>query len=194
MRTLRVACVGLALLPAVAWGHHFMGAELPRTLMQGFLSGLGHPIIGLDHAAFIVATGFVLALARHGLWGIPAMIAGTLIGAALHLAGIDLAGAEVGIAVSVVLVGALVMARRALPLGWLAGGIAVAGVLHGHAYAESIFGAEPTPLAAYLAGFSVIQLAIAMAAFFLHRRFKESHRLSYAVGGTVAAIGLLLQI
>jgi urease accessory protein len=191
---MRAACAALALLPAVAWGHHPMGYALPGTLMQGFLSGLGHPIIGLDHAAFIVAAGFLLALSRHGVWGIPAMIAGTLLGAALHLAGINLAGAELGIGLSVVLVGALVMARREVPLGWLAGGIAVAGVLHGQAYAESIFGAEATPLAAYLAGFSVIQLVIAMAAFFLHRRFKESRRLSYAVGGTVAAIGLLLQI
>jgi urease accessory protein len=176
----------------LAWAHHFMGNELPRTLMEGFLSGLGHPIIGLDHAAFIVAAGFVLALARHGVLGILALIGGSLLGAALHLGGLSFPGAQIGIAASVILIGAVVMVRRPIPLGWLAGGLAVAGVLHGYAYAESIFGAEPAPLAAYLAGFSLIQLALAGAAFLLHRRVRQSRALSYALGGTVAVIGLLL--
>ena len=174
----------------LAWAHHFMGNELPRTFMEGFLSGLGHPIIGLDHAAFIVAAGFVLALAPHGVLGIVALIGGSLLGAALHLSGLSVPGAQIGIALSVILIGAVVMARRPIPFGWLAGGLAVAGVLHGYAYAESIFGAEPAPLAAYFAGFSLIQIGVAGAAFLLHRRLKQSRALSYALGGAVAVIGL----
>jgi urease accessory protein len=174
----------------LAWAHHFMGNELPRTFTEGFLSGLGHPIIGLDHAAFIVAAGFVLALAPRGIWGLPAIVLGTLVGASLHLSGLVLPGTEIGIALSVIVIGAVVMARRPIPLGWLAGGLAVAGVLHGYAYAESIFGAEPAPLAAYLAGFSLIELGLAGAAFLLHRRLKQSRALSYALGGAVAVIGL----
>ena len=45
-------------------------------------------------------------------------------------------------------------ARRSL---LTAGLVAFAGIFHGYAYAESIFGAEPTPLYAYLAGFAIIQ-------------------------------------
>jgi urease accessory protein len=174
----------------IAWAHHFMGNELPRTAMEGFLSGLGHPIIGLDHAAFIVAAGFLLALVPRGIWGLPAIALGTLVGASLHLLGFVLPGTEIGIALSVVLIGTAVMVRRPLALGWLASGLAVAGVLHGYAYAESIFGAEPAPLAAYLAGFSLIQLGLAGAAFLLHRRLKQSRALSYSLGGAVALIGL----
>ena len=79
----------LLLLPQLAWGHHFMEGGLPETFAQGFLSGLGHPVIGLDHAAFIVAAGFFLALVKGGMWGIVALIVGSLVGAALHLMGFD---------------------------------------------------------------------------------------------------------
>ncbi len=38
-----------------------MGGATPSTLMEGFLSGVGHPVIGLDHLAFIVAVGIAAA-------------------------------------------------------------------------------------------------------------------------------------
>ena len=40
-----------------AFAHHLMGGEVPTTAWQGLLSGLGHPIIGIDHFAFIVGVG-----------------------------------------------------------------------------------------------------------------------------------------
>jgi urease accessory protein len=187
--------IAAAALPGVTWSHHFMENALPQTFAQGFLSGLGHPVIGLDHLAFIVAAGFFLALAERGLWGIAALILGSLAGAALHLAGIELPWNETLVAASVFLIGALVLARRTLGLAWLAGGLALAGLLHGHAYAESIFGAEPFPLGAYLAGFSLVQLAVAAAAFALHRYLMASKAawtkpVSSALGASVCVIGI----
>jgi urease accessory protein len=172
-----------------AAAHHFMENALPRTVMEGFLSGVGHPIIGLDHFAFIVACGFFLALIPRGLWGIAALLAGSLAGAGLHLAGVDLPAGEALVALSIVLVGALLILCRSFPLRWVVAGLALAGVLHGHAYAEAIFGAEPAPLAAYLAGFSVIQLAIAAAAYFMHRRLPPEAAI--VVGSVVGAVGIV---
>lgn len=191
----KILGAALVLVPAQAWAHHFMDNQLPRTFAQGFLSGLGHPIIGIDHLAFIFAAGFLLALFAHGMWGILALVAGSLLGAATHLTGQSLPGAEVGVALSVILVGGLVMARREIKLGWLVAGLTLAGELHGYAYAELIFGAEPAPLAAYLAGFSVIQFGVAAAAFFAHRRLaamKDSWvpAVSSVLGGAASAIGL----
>jgi urease accessory protein len=40
----------------------------------------------------------------------------------------------------------------------------VAGLFHGHAYGEAIFGAEATPVVAYLAGFGLTQYGIAIVA------------------------------
>jgi len=185
----------LLLSPGTALGHHFMDDALPQTFVQGLLSGLGHPLIGADHAAFIVAAGFLLALVPCGLWGIFALIAGSLVGAALHLQGYNLPAGETGVALSVLLLGGLVIARRRIKLAWLAGGLALAGVLHGHAYAESIFGAEAAPLIAYLIGFSVIQFGVATAAWLIHRhvnarRERWTKPLSAALGATVGAVGI----
>ena len=57
MKAFIVAATALAVFPRMAWAHHFMDGGLPQTFAQGLLSGLGHPVIGLDHAAFIVAAG-----------------------------------------------------------------------------------------------------------------------------------------
>jgi urease accessory protein len=200
MKTFFVALMAvLVVLPRPAWAHHFMGGGLPVTFAQGFLSGLGHPVIGLDHAAFIVAAGFCVALVERGMWGVPALIGGSLFGAGLHLAGFGLPGGEIGVALSVILIGGLVMARRRIRLSWLAGGLALAGMLHGYAYAESIFGAEATPLVAYLIGFSLIQLGIAAAAFLTHRRLMATRErwarpISSALGAAVGAIGVVFLV
>lgn len=191
-----VIAAALALLPRLAWAHHFMDDRLPQTLAQGLLSGLGHPLIGVDHAAFIVAAGFLLAPVRGGLWGVLALILGSLLGAALHLAGFGLPAGEAAVALSVILAGGLVMSARRIALAWIAAGLALAGLLHGHAYAESIFGAEPAPLVAYLAGFSLIQFGVAAAALLAHRRLlatggSRARRLSGALGAVVGAIGVL---
>jgi urease accessory protein len=185
----------LAALSGPAWAHHFMGGGLPQTFAQGLLSGLGHPVIGLDHAAFIVAAGFLLAVIDGGMWGVLALIGGSLFGAALHLSGVGVPGNEAGVALSVVLIGGLVLARRRIELPWLSGGLALAGVLHGYAYAETIFGAEAAPLAAYLIGFSLVQLGIAAAAFLAHRRLIAAREtwakpVSAGLGAAVGVIGM----
>jgi len=197
MRTFTVAvAAAIAALPLPASAHHFMDAGLPQTFAQGLLSGLAHPVIGLDHAAFIVGTGFFLALAERGMWGILALIFGSLLGAALHLAGVGLPGGEAGVALSVILIGGLMMARRRIEIVWLSGGLALAGVLHGHAYAETIFGAEAAPLAAYLIGFSLTQLGIAAVALLIHRqliarREAWARPASSGLGAAVGVIGIV---
>lgn len=189
-----------AAIPRAVWAHHVMDGNLPQTFVQGLLSGLGHPIIGLDHAAFIVAVGFLLALLEGGMWRglqcVLALIAGSLLGAVLHLGGVDLPWSEAGVALSVIIAGALVLVRRRIAPLVLAGGLALAGMLHGHAYAESIFGAEPTPLVAYLIGFSLMQCGVAMAALWAHRQLIATRTalvrpVAATLGATVSAIGVL---
>ena len=197
MRTFTVAvAAAIAALPLSASAHHFMDGGLPETFAQGFLSGLGHPVIGLDHAAFIVGAGFFLALIERGTWGIIALIVGSLLGAALHLLGFGLPWGEVGVALSVILVGGLVMARRRIEPPWLSSGLALAGALHGYAYGETIFGAEAAPLGAYLIGFSLVQLGIAVAALLIHRRLIANGEAwarpaSTGLGAAVGVIGIV---
>ena len=159
-------------LPAQA--HHPMGGTTPTTALAGFLSGLGHPIIGVDHFAFVVALGLIASFSRRGFVLPVAFVLATLAGTGLHLTGLDLPGAEVGISLSVVLAGAVLAAYRKLGAAVLAGLGAVAGILHGYAYGEAIIGAEMSPLVAYLAGFAVIQLVVAGSAFWAGRRCQRA--------------------
>src|SRR5690606_3586927 len=105
--------VGLALLASAAsavpaLAHHAMGGQLPQTFAQGLLSGIGHPVIGIDHLAFVVAVGVAAALAGR-LWTLtPAFVIGAFAGCLVHLAGITLPVAELVIAATVLLLGALI--------------------------------------------------------------------------------------
>src|SRR5262245_54518391 len=99
--------ITLAGIPA-AHAHHVMGGRTPATLLEGLLSGLGHPLIGIDHLAFIVAVGLAVGMAGLSML-IPALfIAASVIGVALHVAGVTLPKAELIVALSVLLAGALI--------------------------------------------------------------------------------------
>ncbi|MGL5080340.1 MAG: HupE/UreJ family protein [Microcoleaceae cyanobacterium] len=154
---------GLIAPPAIA--HHPTGGEIPANFLEGFLSGLAHPVIGLDHLAFVVATGLLGAICQQGVLIPIAFVLAALGGTGLHLMELNLPGAEFLISSSVLLFGILLAMKQA-PHTWVVVGLAaVAGIVHGYAYGESIVGAEMTPLVAYLLGFTVIQIGIAIAAF-----------------------------
>ena len=156
------ALAGVAGIAGPALAHHPMGGATPADLGQGLLSGLGHPIIGVDHLAFIVAVGIAASFTPR-IWLSPlAFVLATLAGCLLLVGGVMLPAVEFVIAASVVAVGALVLSGRAVPAGVYAALFALAGLFHGWAYGQSIVGAETTPLLAYLAGFAAMQFAIAL--------------------------------
>ena len=143
-----------------AFAHHPMGGATPETFWQGLLSGLGHPVIELDHFMMIVALGVLVASWRKPAGFIGAFIAGTFVGAlAWDLHRINYL--EAGVALSLILVGVAIlmntrMHRVVAMMALLAGGF-----VHGLAYAETIVGAETAPIVAYLLGFSVVEFVIA---------------------------------
>ncbi|WP_295884836.1 HupE/UreJ family protein [uncultured Thiohalocapsa sp.] len=159
-RTGTAAAGLLATMPALA--HHPMGGMTPATMTQGLLSGLGHPVIGIDHFAFLVVAA-LLAFTVTGAarWLLPAaFIGGTVAGTLIHVQALDLPAAELLVAASVLAGGALVVSGRKLGAGALALLLAGAGVFHGYAYGESIVGADAPVLGSYLAGFALIQYAV----------------------------------
>ncbi|HKH35128.1 MAG TPA: HupE/UreJ family protein [Beijerinckiaceae bacterium] len=154
---------------AGASAHYPMGRVTPQTLWHGLLSGFGHPVIGLDHLAFVVAMGLLAApLARGALMPLAFLAAGA-VGSALHVRGVDLPFAEAAVALSVLALGLLILTRPNVSTPALAGLFAAAGLFHGHTLAESIVGAQPAPLAAYFVGLVTVQYAIALAALLVAR-------------------------
>jgi urease accessory protein len=125
------------------------------SLSGGFLGGFAHPLFGPDHVVAMVAVG---------LWGaflgVPAIFVLPIIfplvmaaGGVLGILGVPLAGAEVAIAASAIVLGAMVASAARPPL-WIAAAIVGAfAIFHGYAHgAELPAGSDA---AAYSIGFVI---------------------------------------
>ena len=121
----------------------------------GLLSGLLHPVSGLDHVVAMVAVGLWGAqLGKPAIWLLPVAFPVVMaLGGFLGLAGVGLPGIEVGIALSAVALGACVAAAWRAPL-WLALLlVGVFAIFHGHAHGTEL--PEDASAVGYSAGFVV---------------------------------------
>lgn len=204
IRQLAVTAAGLGALVwgGSVWAHHPMGGVAPTTLGQGLLSGLAHPVIGLDHLAFILAIGVICALVGVRRLAYPvALIGATVLGALAHWFGASVPLVEFVIGASVIAAGVMLL-RFPETLRLAAVPVVVAALFHGIAYGETIIGAEPMPVIAYLVGFGLIQSLLGGGAFLLTRwvmiRKPTRLRILRIGGGGMAAgvgtVALLLQI
>jgi urease accessory protein len=178
-RTAAPFTLALLLAATPASAHHVMGGKTPSTLFEGLLSGLGHPVIGADHLAFLVAVGIVIGVGGLDLAFAALFVVAMAAGVALHVASLTLPGSELVVALSVLVAGVLVARGRALPTMAWAALFAAAGLFHGYAFGESIFGAEASPLGAYLVGLVIVQSALVVGVALLVRR----------LGAGIASVG-----
>jgi urease accessory protein len=168
-----------------------MGGNVPSTWLEGLLSGLGHPVIGPEHLGFLIAVALVVAVYDLSL-ALPAVfVAAMAAGVALHVGGVGFPATEIMVALSTLLAGFLLACGRAMPkVGWAAL-FAVAGLFHGYAFGESIYGAETSPLGAYLAGLIVIQsgFIIGIALIMRRRDARMSELAPRLAGAAIFGIG-----
>lgn len=107
---------------------------------QSFMSGLAHPLLGLDHLVAMLGVG-LLATQRGGraLWLLPTVFVGVMaIGGILGSIGFSLPMVETAILVSLFAFGALILSAQSSNLrtiGTLAGAFAL---FHGHAHGTEI--------------------------------------------------------
>jgi urease accessory protein len=191
---LRKPIVAIVVLAAAepAFAHHLMGGHMPVTFTQGLLSGLGHPILGIDHFAAVVAVGCLAAAHRAGATLAIAFVIAMMAGVGLHLHGTTVPAAELLVALSVIGLGVVLLRWPQLSISTPLGLFVVVGLIHGYALGESIYGAERSPLVAYLIGLAVIQSAIALGAMGLARAvMRKADALKLRViGAGIAGIGL----
>lgn len=189
-----VVITWFGLMMQAALAHHVMGGELPATLLTGFVSGLGHPIIGLDHLAAMVAIGVLASPYRAGGFLVIGYILAMFAGAALHVRGGSMPGAEILVAASVLGLGAVLLGRLRIEANLLCMLFALVGWLHGYALGESIVGAQPAPLVAYFAGLGIIQFVVAVAALLATRFVVESRGEAVPLrlaGFAIAGVGIV---
>ena len=115
-------------------------AHVQQGQAAGFLTGLRHPVSGLDHVLAMIAVGLWGAqLGAPAVWVLPVTFPMVMaFGGFLGLVGIPVPGVEVGIAASAILLG-LVVAREARPpLVVAAVLVGFFAIFHGHAHGTEL--------------------------------------------------------
>lgn len=136
-RTTRVAWLPVAALCLFAQD---AAAHLQQGEARGFVTGLMHPVSGLDHVLAMIAVGLWGAqLGAPAIWVLPVAFPVVMaLGGVLGLAGIPLPGTEFGIAASMVLLGGAVLFELKPPLWIAALLVAFFAIFHGHAHGTEL--------------------------------------------------------
>ena len=196
----RIRCVtlvgaGLLATAGTASAHHLMGGKTPATFADGILSGVGHPIIGPDHLAFLVALGIAVGVGRLSLVTPFLFLLAMACGVAAHVAAVNIPAAELIVALSVLIAGVLIALDWHIPAKAWAAIFSIAGFFHGYAYGESIYGAEPTPLVAYLVGLVAVQTVLVVGIAFASRAVLMASRIGpRLVGAAICGVGFTVLV
>lgn len=193
MRTMRVSskravmwltfAIVLASLPSSAWAHAQEGKA------SGFLTGFLHPISGWDHVLAMVAVGVWGAqLGAPAMWLLPVAFPMVMaLGGTMGLLGIPLPLTELGIALSAIVLGVMVLNEARPPLWVAAAIVGVFAVFHGHAHGTELPPGEDGLL--YSAGFVVATgclHGVGIAIGLVHRW--TSGRLALRAAGAMVAL------
>lgn len=181
-------------LTAPAYAHHALGGKLPIGFGQGLLSGLAHPVIEVDHLAFVLAVGVLTAVSQRGFWLPVWFVGGTVFGCLLNAGSLQLQPAFWMMPASALLIGGYLAAgRENRDDGWHKWLFLVAGALHGLAYSQAIIGSENNSLQGYLLGFAIMQTIVAWSAMMAAYWFWRGDRLyanARVFGGVLAGVGI----
>jgi urease accessory protein len=128
------AAFALACWPLLGWAHAKSGRA------DGLLAGLQHPVSGLDHVLAMVAVGLWGAqLGAPAIWLLPLTFPLVMaFGGMLGLMGMPLPGAEVGIALSALLLGLAIFTAWRPALWAAAGVVGFFAIFHGHAHGTEL--------------------------------------------------------
>jgi urease accessory protein len=160
---------------------------------EGLHSGFLHPLLGIDHLMAMLAVGLLSAqLGGRAIFAIPsAFLAGMVLGGVCGAGTWHLGPVELGIAASMVTLGAAVAWNRQLPLAVPLALAAVFGCFHGHAH-----GAEMPALSspvAYGIGFLMATAALHVTGILVGRYALASVRGTAGLrlsGAAIAAAGV----
>lgn len=157
-------------------------------------SGLVHPLNGIDHLSAMVAVGvYSVQLGGRGVYAVPiSFLLAMLIGGVIGFEQYILYYTELGIALSVVLLGMAIGMRSNISL-WLAvTGVGVFGICHGYAHGVELPLAEDQ--VGYAVGFmlttGILHLLGAVVAHIIKQRFAQGGKLLQLFGFATAIVGV----
>ena len=131
-----ITTIPSCLAPAVAFAHPSIGSHVD------FAGGFAHPLSGLDHVLAMVAVGmFAAHLGGRALVLLPATFVLVMAAAGgLGMAGIGLPFVELGIALSVIVLGAAIAFRLKAPVVIAMTVVGFFAIFHGHAHGTEMAG------------------------------------------------------
>jgi urease accessory protein len=134
----RGSAQALALL-AACWAPA-ASAHIQQAEAAGLLTGLLHPVSGLDHVLAMVAVGLWGAqLGMPAIWVLPVAFPLVMaMGGLLGFLGVPIPGVEVGIAASAIVLGAAVAFELRAPLVIAALVVGCFAIFHGHAHGTEL--------------------------------------------------------
>ncbi len=177
-----------ALLSAAAQAHS------DQVSTGGFMAGYLHPLTGLDHLLAMVAVGIWGAtLGVPLMWALPVAFPFMMVvGGVLAIFGLPLPFVELGVALSVLVLGAAIALRWKAPMLMAVAIVAFFGLLHGYAHGSELPGSAAP--AAYAAGFVISTglLHLAGIAFGNVEKTRHGSKILQAAGALIALVGLWL--
>jgi urease accessory protein len=183
------AALALALLPSGALAH--TGGEATGT---GFLTGFLHPLGGLDHVLAMLAVGMWGAqLGNPAIWALPVAFPMVMaFGGVMGILGVPLPAIEIGIILSVMVLGSMIALDGRPPLWGAALIVAFFAVFHGYAHGTELPG--KTSAVAYSAGFVVATGLIHITGIGIGfvTRLPHGAGILRVGGSAIALVGLLL--
>jgi urease accessory protein len=188
-----LAAAVVVLTPMVAFAHTGVGDT------SGFARGFGHPMSGLDHIIAMLMVGvFAWQLGGRALWLLPiAFVSIMAVDGMLGIAGIGVPFVEIGIALSVVVLGAIVAFEIKAPAATATGVVGLFAIFHGHAHGAEI--PEVGDGVAYAAGFMIatalLNLSGIIAGFLMGKAREHYGSIVVRLAGglaTVTGVALLV--
>ena len=178
-----------AAIPGVAYAHD--GTNLG---LGGFLSGIVHPVLGYDHLLAMLSVGIISAqIGGRAIWTVPSTFVTVMaIGGILGLMNIGLTVTELGIAVSLVILGLVIAAERRIPTLIVMIGVGFFAIFHGYAHgAEMPDTAEPFLYAlGFLVGTALIHISGVVIGD-ISRHYERGKVILRIGGGLISLVGLL---
>lgn len=187
MRRSLAAAAVLALFASAAWAH----ADAADTT-GGFLAGFLHPLLGWDHVVAMVAVGLWGAfLGMPAIWVLPVVFPLVMaFGGVLGVVGVPIPAVETGIALSAIVLGAMVAMAARPPLAFAAVIVGAFAIFHGHAHGTEL-PAATNPLVFSLGFMLATGLLHACGiAFGLLVKWPAGRIAVRALGGLIVLVGL----
>ena len=142
----------ILIVPNLALSHHPLNGSIMQNFNDGFLSGIGHPVLGLDHLMFILGVGFISYFSKKFFNYSFSFITGTFLGMFSLIYGLYLPFYDIIISVALICLGYLLLPKKQYNYKGLI--FSFFGIFHGWAYG-SILLDSPSINLKVLSGYSI---------------------------------------